>query len=223
MDDGPAFLRAIRANPSDNSIRLVYADWLQENGWEAWAELIRVQIELSKPAPRRPTSMAIDLYSTDEHIGIVDEWRKDQRLRPGFDRREREILATFRPPLPAGWVLGRGIGHITRGERGDLYFRRGLAERAVCGGPVWLDDADAVLAHHPVERVRLTTRPAYGEFGRRLGRDGVTEYLHSFATTAKDDPNALWIEYQPDDDATGRVLLQLLARRWPTISFELPR
>ncbi len=223
MGDGPAFLTAIRANPFDDSIRLVYADWLQENGREAWAALIRVQIELSRPAPPRPMSMTIDLYSTDEHVRMVDEWRKDQRLRPEFERCEREILATFRPPLPTGWVLGWGFGHVTRGERGDLFFRRGLAERAVCDGSVWLDDGDAVLAHHPVERVRLTTRPAYGEFGRRLGRDGVTEYLHSFGTTAAEDPNALWIEYQPDDSATGRVLLQLLARRWPTISFELPR
>ena len=40
-----AFWAAIRANPDDDTVRLVYADWLEENGDEARAEFIRVQIE----------------------------------------------------------------------------------------------------------------------------------------------------------------------------------
>ncbi len=40
-----AFWAAIRANPDDDTARLVYADWLQENGDETRAEFIRVQIE----------------------------------------------------------------------------------------------------------------------------------------------------------------------------------
>src|SRR5688572_17928114 len=43
-----ALWSAIRTNPEDDTPRLVYADWLQENGDEERAEFIRVQCELAK-------------------------------------------------------------------------------------------------------------------------------------------------------------------------------
>lgn len=54
MARNPELLRAILANPREDTVRLVYADWLQENGDEPHAELIRVQCELErKPKPAR--------------------------------------------------------------------------------------------------------------------------------------------------------------------------
>lgn len=47
MSDHEAFLRGILANPEDDSLRLVYADWLEERG-DPRAEFIRVQCELAK-------------------------------------------------------------------------------------------------------------------------------------------------------------------------------
>lgn len=47
MSDEAAFLAAILAEPADDTVRLVYADWLQENGQPERAEFIRVQVELS--------------------------------------------------------------------------------------------------------------------------------------------------------------------------------
>ena len=41
------FLRAICADPEDDTVRLVYADWLDENDRPDEAELIRVQLELA--------------------------------------------------------------------------------------------------------------------------------------------------------------------------------
>jgi uncharacterized protein (TIGR02996 family) len=43
-----AFLQAIRAEPDDDAHRLVYADWLDENGDPDRAEFIRVQCELAR-------------------------------------------------------------------------------------------------------------------------------------------------------------------------------
>ncbi len=46
-----AFLKAILADPDDDTHRLVYADWLEENGGEAElarAEFIRVQVEADR-------------------------------------------------------------------------------------------------------------------------------------------------------------------------------
>ncbi len=47
MIDDQALLSAIIADPDDDRLRLVYADWLEEHGQRDRARLIRVQIELA--------------------------------------------------------------------------------------------------------------------------------------------------------------------------------
>jgi uncharacterized protein (TIGR02996 family) len=46
MDEEPAFVAAIRASPTDNTARLVYADWLDEND-HAGGEFLRAECELA--------------------------------------------------------------------------------------------------------------------------------------------------------------------------------
>lgn len=63
MTEQQAFEAAIRANPDDDLARLVYADWLEENGNTERAEFIRVQVELVKHTVRRccsPTAHGVD-------------------------------------------------------------------------------------------------------------------------------------------------------------------
>jgi uncharacterized protein (TIGR02996 family) len=43
MTDRDALYRAILAHPEDDTPRLVYADWLEENGRSEEAEIIRVE------------------------------------------------------------------------------------------------------------------------------------------------------------------------------------
>lgn len=45
MTDESAFLRAIHVNPGDESLRLVYADWLEEHGDLLRAEYLRLQTQ----------------------------------------------------------------------------------------------------------------------------------------------------------------------------------
>src|SRR5262249_46319231 len=47
-NDSIALLRALLETPEDDALRLVYADWLQENGQAERAEFIRVQCELAR-------------------------------------------------------------------------------------------------------------------------------------------------------------------------------
>ncbi len=54
MNDGDALRRAIIADPDDDTARLVYADWLQENGRPERAEFIRAQIEAARAEPFSP-------------------------------------------------------------------------------------------------------------------------------------------------------------------------
>lgn len=48
MSDGTAILAAILASPEDDTARLVYADWLQEQGEHGRAEFIRVQVAAAR-------------------------------------------------------------------------------------------------------------------------------------------------------------------------------
>lgn len=45
MTDRHAFLAAIKANPDDDTPRLVFADWLDEHGEPERAAMLRVQVE----------------------------------------------------------------------------------------------------------------------------------------------------------------------------------
>jgi uncharacterized protein (TIGR02996 family) len=90
MTDRDALLAAIRADPDDDTARLVYADWLQENGQSERGEFIRAQIEAVRsdpfgPQARRAAARAEELHRTFRHawtrhlaMSFV-EWPKFER------------------------------------------------------------------------------------------------------------------------------------------------
>src|SRR5262245_50345394 len=95
--EGESLLRAIRQAPEDDDLRLVYADWLEEQGRLERAEFIRVQIE------RARTSL-------------------DDPRYPDLRRREAELFeghgaAWLREELPEGMVLEGRLDHY-KFERG---------------------------------------------------------------------------------------------------------
>jgi uncharacterized protein (TIGR02996 family) len=50
-----ALLKACRANPLDDTPRLVLADWLDEHDDHDRALFIRIQCELARPSPVKPS------------------------------------------------------------------------------------------------------------------------------------------------------------------------
>ena len=83
MANRKAFLAAIRENPEDDTPRLVYADWLDDNGDRDRAEFIRVQIELARL--REDDVRAFDL-----------RWRQDELLNQNGDIWREEVPAWAR-------------------------------------------------------------------------------------------------------------------------------
>jgi uncharacterized protein (TIGR02996 family) len=79
MNEREALLAAVCANPDDDTPRLVFADWLEENGEPERAEFIRVQIELPAcgPGKRRLHLSRRELELLNEH---EEEWV--EHLRP---------------------------------------------------------------------------------------------------------------------------------------------
>lgn len=123
MSDRDAFLRAIRANPDDDTPRLVFADWLDERS-DPLGELIRVQIELE---PVR------------EHIDRP-------RVRELLDR-ESDLLGRHGPE----WV-GRAADLDAAHPGFGPVFRRGLPELVCLSLDNFLSRGDELFADCPTVR-----------------------------------------------------------------------
>jgi uncharacterized protein (TIGR02996 family) len=111
--DERSLLAAIRDDPDDDTARLVYADWLEENGRADHAELIRVQIALAR----------------------------EQGDAKALEHREEELLERLRAAWPeglaeAGVIYRRGMGVLT--WDGIEEFHEGAARLAAAGPPPWL-------------------------------------------------------------------------------------
>src|SRR5262249_13501753 len=65
MSERDDFLRAICASPDDDTVRLVYADWLEEHGDAVRAEFIRLQCQLGSE----------DLFAPNRRALLRREWR----------------------------------------------------------------------------------------------------------------------------------------------------
>ena len=74
-------LRAVLVSPEDDAPRMVYADWLDENGQEVRAEFIRVQIKLAALPKWVNDLSAEDIYGLAPLSG-------DSPSRIAFERRE---------------------------------------------------------------------------------------------------------------------------------------
>lgn len=72
-DEQLALLACIRANPDDDLSRLVYADWVEERGDQAMAELIRCHIERERAEPG--TQRYYDLIT---HTGMLLAMNRDR-------------------------------------------------------------------------------------------------------------------------------------------------
>jgi uncharacterized protein (TIGR02996 family) len=74
MSRDDAFLQAILAAPEDDTPRLVYADWLDENGRPERAEFIRAQIELARLPEDDPRREGLQERERALHRAHEDAW-----------------------------------------------------------------------------------------------------------------------------------------------------
>lgn len=138
--DRDGLLAAIRERPDDDGLRLIYADWLDEHGEPARAEMIRMMVAagptlITKTFPRirypSPGEFARDGWGVCEVVtfaqthAAVSVWLDDPR------------------------------GDLDYGCLWD----RGLITSITCPAADWLAHADGLLAEHPVQDVWLTTWP----------------------------------------------------------------
>jgi uncharacterized protein (TIGR02996 family) len=134
MTDGDALLKAIIAHPAEDTPRLVYADWLQEQGQEVRAEFIRVQIDIEAYPP-------LD-------IGGGETIPSPKQAAVDLRRRIKELWDQV-----GGFGVPVGIG------TSQVTWRRGFVESLEVTWDSWRDHAEAITKAHPIEKVKLTTWP----------------------------------------------------------------
>ena len=224
-DTGRALLAAVLAAPDDDTPRLVYADWLTEQGDGERAEFVRVQCELARTLAGGGPGCNCAGVRDPNHVCRQTVWiDRAEELR----RRERElwpaalfsILDVLRPAVPdfAAVVYKEDERPSFTPRKPELYVRRGFIESATCSAADWLSHADAILCEHPVRDVTLTTIPLLegndddvGLLGDQTGR--------RFA----------WADARKEADRLGLALtdsgvlpLCVCSLRWRGVRFVLP-
>jgi uncharacterized protein (TIGR02996 family) len=88
--DEHALLAAIGANPDDDTVRLVYADWLDEYDRPERAEFIRLQIRLYRGGTSDPIAETLRARQHALLLAHEAEWKRDLpegfQALPGFRR-----------------------------------------------------------------------------------------------------------------------------------------
>jgi uncharacterized protein (TIGR02996 family) len=102
MSHADGFLSDIRAHPDDDAPRLIYADWLDEQGQLERAEFIRVQCRLAAldpRAPERPFLKGRQLQLLRRHrkewAGPLRRWAKEWHFHRGFVEHIRLPASVF--------------------------------------------------------------------------------------------------------------------------------
>ena len=158
MTDRDALLAAALENPSDDTARLVLADYLEEHGEPELGRFVRAGVTASRFRFRGP--------EPDE-----------QEL---FDAALAEIAALARAGSPVGWVAALGLGprpltpadgvaeHVTddrvsvRIGPARAEFQRGMLIRLSITLGEWYDIAGRAMAAWPLERVLIRELPGVG-------------------------------------------------------------
>ncbi|HUR52974.1 MAG TPA: TIGR02996 domain-containing protein, partial [Gemmataceae bacterium] len=133
MTDGDALLATILAEPDEDTPRLMFADWLEEEGRRERAEFIRTQIELAR-TPERD----------------VVPWN---RRVVALQATEKRILAL----RFAEWVAAmRAAGGPLEGLGTNVQFRRGFVEVAWISASWFVDQAEALFRAVPLRDLRVS-------------------------------------------------------------------
>lgn len=135
MAEPTDFLRAIIDNPDDDSLRLIFADWLEERG-DPRAEFIRIQCELARQCPSKSVFL-LSWPGRDRNSGGIDG-----RLWSG----QRQLLVRYEKV----W-LG-SLHRLLKGWR----FHRGFVDQAAMGVRQFLEHAETVFSLSPIQHLKLT-------------------------------------------------------------------
>ena len=199
--DWPAFVAAIVAQPDDDTLRLVAADFLEENGNADRAAFIRVQVALAQlEASKLGKSLE------------ADELRKKERVFLGPFSEYRLLWAMEECPelvsmeRPGKSLASLGLPAVQNAER--LRWHRGFVERVDCPAAEWLRHGVAVRQRNPVREVILKAcyTPVRNEWyaGLEACRGLRKLWLDLFPAQGRDHEFVDWLrQWLPETEVAG--------------------
>lgn len=196
------FLADVLAHPESDACRLIYADWLDEQGREERAEFIRVQIELAWVGGQCPQCAAArqGLQHTNGPCRCVPERR---HLR----QRERQLLNDpSAVAVPWGPGAPPGTGFLAPIA---WTHRRGFLASVRLGTEQWLRDGPLFVSRCPLEWVSLADRspldtyPHGGPTGCHLWFKRTYRWVEGNPSVA-DVPSQFWPHLPDGGTGTSR-------------------
>ncbi len=175
MSDEAALLAAIAAHPEEDTPRLMFADWLEENGRPAArAEFIRVQVEIAQKEhlPRAMQDCYVALYKRNQEL---------------LDNHRAELLGPL-AKLP---------------EKAEVEFRRGFVWQVGLSVFHFNQHRHALAEVRPLPRVAV--KDSVGVLGNFLGFNAnpfppepLLELVTSIHTVASNDDEREWVIQSED-------------------------
>jgi uncharacterized protein (TIGR02996 family) len=210
-----AFLTDICANPEDDGVRLIYADWLTERdglGDSERAEFIRVQCQ-SQHLPPCTCSYGRMLTSCRRCPALL----RELRLRAEVQDRLRDEWRSWADEQngPSPWWE-------------DFQVRRGFVEHITLPAEDWCRYAERLRATQPIREVTLTTR-----FNIRIGKAppgplaalvNVGFYVRGDAVPFYTLSEAAWMHsrFDPQPGSGQSYATHAALQFWPGITFHGP-
>lgn len=147
-DHEAGFLADILADPEDDTVRLIYADWLEDNGKPKRANVIRQMI--ANPELFRGQQPAVSMQKSihlPDAVHDAYEW-----LSLYSDREILERYGIASEPIPGDWVWIRR--HV--GIMGKLHWIRGFVGGVTLPWYRFRYDTIPLFSVFPIEQVELS-------------------------------------------------------------------
>lgn len=134
-----AFIRAVREAPSDDAPRLIYADWLEEQGQADRAEFIRVQCQIARAPDAGPELLVLAA-------------RAENLLRAHWNEWVGPLHAIVGPRHDRYGELWLGEAYHPDGLRS---FHRGFVDSLALDADAFLRNVEALNRLVPLRELRL--------------------------------------------------------------------
>ncbi len=195
------FLAAILANPADDVPRLVYADWLDEQGQADRGEFIRLQIKLVGHPVHHTAKTGCPLRRREHKLMEGFGWHQTWFSAPGF--------------MPERFALWQHDAEFIASTSIGIRFSRGFVEAVSLSPRAWLDHAEELLAAAPIREVTFTTHFRFDLEWGFVDSDMQIAYLIRTSGHHRDlDIN--------DVPMGAHIPTALLEHAWPKLLFHVP-
>lgn len=157
MSTDSGFLQDVQQDPDNDAPRLIYADWLEENGNSERAELIRLQCERAHPdreidalcryLARWSKNRNVKEMSADDrnYYDLLHAWLQDENASlPAPTAEEKKLLKSHQK---------KWIGKLPF----VVEFHRGFPEMLSLSVRDYLEHVDALERISPVQSIRITS------------------------------------------------------------------